>query len=64
MVCSNISNNVNEGDELTVNLQTGKVENKTNGKKLEATKLPEFIMNILKDGGLISHLKRRIKKNE
>jgi hypothetical protein len=31
---------------------------------LEATRLPEFIMEILDDGGLIEHLKRRIETNE
>jgi hypothetical protein len=31
---------------------------------MQATKLPEFIMEILDDGGLIEHLKRRIETNE
>jgi len=62
LVCKDVSTKVNEGDQLTVNLQTGKVENLTNGAVLQATKLPEFIMGILKDGGLISHLKRSINQ--
>ncbi|MDG6223269.1 MAG: 3-isopropylmalate dehydratase small subunit [Candidatus Bathyarchaeota archaeon] len=62
LVCKDVSTKVNEGDELTVNLQTGKVENLTNGAVLQATKLPEFIMGILDDGGLIKHLKRSIKQ--
>jgi hypothetical protein len=28
---------------------------------LRATRLPDFIMEILDDGGLIEHLKRRIE---
>lgn len=64
LVCAGISSKVNEGDVLAVNLQTGKVEDKTNGAVLQATKLPEFIMEVLEDGGLISHLKRRIEQNE
>jgi len=62
LVCKDVSTKVNDGDELTVNLQTGKVENLTNGAVLQATKLPEFIMGILNDGGLIQHLKRSIKQ--
>ena len=62
LVCKDVSIKVNEGDQLTVNLQTGKVENLTNGTVLQATKLPEFIMGILDDGGLINHLKRSIKQ--
>ena len=64
LVCTGISSKVNEGDMLTVNLQTGKVEDKTNGSVMQVTKLPEFIMKILDDGGLIEHLKRRIGTNE
>jgi len=62
LVCKDVSTQVNEGDQLTVNLQTGKVENLTNGAVLQATKLPEFIMGILNDGGLIKHLKRSIEQ--
>ncbi len=64
LVCAGISRKVKEGDELVVNLQTGKVEDKTNGSVLQATRLPEFIMEVLEDGGLIQHLKRRIETNE
>jgi len=62
LVCKDVSTKVNEGDQLTVNLQTGKVENLTNGAVMQATKLPEFIMGILNDGGLIQHLKRSINQ--
>lgn len=61
LVCAGVSGKVKEGDMVAVNLQTGKVEDKTNGSVLQATKLPEFIMEILDDGGLIEHLKRRIE---
>ena len=64
LVCAGISGKVKEGDELVVNLQTGKVEDKTNGSVLQATQLPEFIMEVLEDGGLIEHLKRRNENNE
>jgi 3-isopropylmalate/(R)-2-methylmalate dehydratase small subunit len=64
LVCAEISKKVKEGDILTVNLQTGKIEDLTNGSILQATKLPEFIMEILEDEGLINHLKRRFKQNE
>ncbi|HDQ06813.1 MAG TPA: 3-isopropylmalate dehydratase small subunit [Candidatus Bathyarchaeota archaeon] len=64
LVCTGVSGTVGEGDMLVVELQTGKVEDKTNGSVLQAIKLPEFIMEILDDGGLIEHLKRRIETNE
>ena len=61
LACPGLSGKVEEGDEVVVNLQTGKVEDRTNGSVFKATKLPEFIMEILDDGGLIEHLKRRIE---
>lgn len=64
LVCPGVSSKVKEGDALAVNMQSGKVEDETNGSVLEATRLPEFIMEILDDGGLIEHLKRRIETNE
>jgi 3-isopropylmalate/(R)-2-methylmalate dehydratase small subunit len=61
LVCAGVSDKVEEGDMLVVDLQSGRVEDRTNGSVLEATRLPEFIMEILDDGGLIEHLKRRIE---
>jgi 3-isopropylmalate/(R)-2-methylmalate dehydratase small subunit len=64
LVCTGVSSKVKEGDMLSVDLQSGKVEDKTSGSVLQATKLPDFIMEILDDGGLIEHLKRRMETNE
>jgi 3-isopropylmalate/(R)-2-methylmalate dehydratase small subunit len=61
LVCPGASDTVKEGDILTIDLQTGKVEDQIHGSVLQATKLPEFIMEILENGGLISHLKRRFE---
>jgi len=58
--CPGVSSKVDEGDELTVDLRAGKVENKSKNLVLQATQLPEFIIEILDDGGLIEHLRRRI----
>ena len=58
--CPEVSSGVEEGDELVVELRAGKVKNKSNNLTLQATQLPEFIMEILDDGGLIEHLRRRI----
>jgi len=59
--CPGISSKVEEGDELVVDLRAGKVENTSKKLSLQATQLPEFIMEILDDGGLIEHLRRRIR---
>jgi len=58
--CPEVSSKVEGGDELTVDLRAGKVEDKSKNLVFQATQLPEFIMEILDDGGLIEHLRRRI----
>jgi 3-isopropylmalate dehydratase small subunit len=60
--CTGISKTVENGDELVVDFHKGEVYNASNGKTLQATKLPTFILEILSDGGLIENLQRRIKK--
>jgi 3-isopropylmalate/(R)-2-methylmalate dehydratase small subunit len=60
LVCAGVSTKVEEGDILAVDLQTGKVADKTSGLVMQATRLPDFIMEIVDNGGLIEHLKRRI----
>ncbi|KYH39902.1 MAG: 3-isopropylmalate dehydratase small subunit [Candidatus Bathyarchaeota archaeon B26-2] len=58
--CPGILREVSPGDNLTVNLAEGKVRNDTKGITLEALKLPDFLLSIIRDGGLIEHLKRRL----
>jgi 3-isopropylmalate/(R)-2-methylmalate dehydratase small subunit len=60
--CKGISNAVRTGDALAVDFEAAKIENTTNGKKLQWEKLPQFIMEILQDGGLIENLRRKMKK--
>jgi 3-isopropylmalate/(R)-2-methylmalate dehydratase small subunit len=57
-----ISQAVTDGDELSVDLEEGKVQNLTKKQTLQGTKLPPFIMEVLSDGGLIENLRKRMKK--
>jgi 3-isopropylmalate/(R)-2-methylmalate dehydratase small subunit len=57
-----ISAAVDNGDELAVDFEAGKVQNLSKGKSIQVAKLPPFIMKILADGGLIENLRRRLKK--
>ena len=57
--CPGISEKVEDGDELVVNLETGLIENRSKNLTLRATQLPDFVMQILRDGGLVEHLKKR-----
>jgi 3-isopropylmalate dehydratase small subunit len=55
----NVSKEVKEGDMLKVSLEEGQIVDETKKRAIEGTKLPEFILEILQDGGLIAHLKKK-----
>lgn len=54
---------VDLGDELSVDLADGKVVNLSKNESFQALKLPDFILEIINDGGLIEHLKKRLRVN-
>jgi 3-isopropylmalate/(R)-2-methylmalate dehydratase small subunit len=60
--CKGISTAVENGDELSVDLEKGEIRNVTKGRTLKGTKLPPFILQILSDGGLTENLRRRLGK--
>jgi 3-isopropylmalate/(R)-2-methylmalate dehydratase small subunit len=60
--CIGISEAANNGDELSINLEAGKIQNLTKKQTLQGTKLPPFIMEILSDGGLIENLRKKMNK--
>jgi len=60
--CKGIWTAVETGNEITVDVEAGKIENISKGKKFQADKLPPFIIEILADGGLIENLRRRLNK--
>ena len=60
--CKGISAAVDDGDEVSVDLEAGKIQNLTKKQNLQGTKLPTFIMTILSDGGLIENLRKRLNK--
>jgi 3-isopropylmalate/(R)-2-methylmalate dehydratase small subunit len=60
--CEGISKLVSNDDELIVDLIEGTIQNNSKNKKIKGNKLPEFIIEILNDGGLIDNLHRRLNK--
>jgi 3-isopropylmalate/(R)-2-methylmalate dehydratase small subunit len=60
--CEGVSGAVENGDELMVDFDGGKVTNVSKGRMLQGTKLPAFILEILADGGLIENLQRKMRE--
>ncbi|RGB67311.1 MULTISPECIES: 3-isopropylmalate dehydratase small subunit [Oscillospiraceae] len=51
--CPALVDETKEGDALSVNLDTGEIENLTTGKKYTAVPFPESILEIIRKGGLL-----------
>ena len=51
-----------QGDELEVDLDTGEIRNLTRRQTFRAHPIPPFMQELIRDGGLISHLARRMKR--
>ena len=49
------------GDDLVVNTDTGLIEDRTSGRKFQARPIPPFMQELVRDGGLIEHIKKQVK---
>ena len=56
--CPEAAQNINDGDELEINFDTGLITDKTQNKTYQAEPFPEFIKKMISDGGLIKSLKK------
>jgi 3-isopropylmalate/(R)-2-methylmalate dehydratase small subunit len=56
LICD--TDKISEGDELEIDLIAGTVKNKTNGALLTTGKIPEVMLKILNEGGLIDYVKK------
>ncbi len=55
---------VNEGDDLEVDLEEGVVKNISSGKVYRANPIPQFMMDMLKAGGLVGYAKRLMGRED
>ncbi len=54
---------IEDGDRVRVDLDTGEIFDLTQRKKFFATPIPPFMQELLKDGGLIPHLRKKRKQS-
>lgn len=50
---------LDEDDELCIDLEVGKINNETKGVSITASPIPNLLLDILEDGGIIEHLRRK-----
>jgi len=53
---------IRPGDELEVDLERGRIENRTTGETLACEPIPAFLMSIIRDGGLLPHLEKKLAR--
>ncbi len=61
--CSEVDK-ISDGDELEIDLQAGRVDNKTTGESYACSTLPPHIMELIDCGGLVPYLARQIKEDK
>lgn len=57
-----ISSSFDEGEEIELDMDKGVLKNERTGKEYKVKKLPEFMLEILNNGGLIPYLKEKLKE--
>ena len=56
---SEASKGIREGDRVRVNLTTGEIFDLTQKRKYLAKPIPSFMQDLIRDGGLIPHLRKK-----
>ena len=62
--CADIFENVEEGDVIEVSLDKGVIMLQKDGTILQAEPVPEFMQALIKEGGLMNYVAKKIKNKE
>lgn len=60
--CKDASLKIMEGDEISVDFESGLIENLTRNEQYKAQPIPKFMQELLSEGGLVNYVKRKMKK--
>ena len=59
MECKEASENINDGDEVEIDFESGKITDHTTGKSFMAKPFPPFIQKIIEAEGLVNYIAKR-----
>uniref|UniRef100_A0A7V4G6M9 3-isopropylmalate dehydratase small subunit n=1 Tax=Desulfobacca acetoxidans TaxID=60893 RepID=A0A7V4G6M9_9BACT len=59
--CPEAARELNDGDEIRVNFDTGEIFVLKTGKVYYSRPIPPFMQELLADGGLMAHLKKKLE---
>ena len=57
-------NSIQEGDELQVDLDQGIILDVSNSREIRFSPLPEFMKDLLENGGLVNYVRKRLQKTD
>src|SRR5213595_132237 len=60
LVCAQ-AKRVLAGDDIELDAVSGRLANRTTGETLQCEPIPEFLMQLIRDGGLLPHLEKRLR---
>lgn len=60
--CEEAANDIENGNEVSINFDTGVITNITKNKTYQAQAFPEFIKKIMEADGLVQQTKKRLEK--
>ncbi len=60
LVCAE-AKRIRPGDDIELDPTTGKLRNQTTGEELRCEPIPDFLMQLIRDGGLVPHLEKRLR---
>jgi 3-isopropylmalate/(R)-2-methylmalate dehydratase small subunit len=60
LVCAQ-AKRIRAGDELRVDCEAGSIHNLSTGEQLSCEPIAPFLMEIIRDGGLVPHLEKRLR---
>ena len=60
--CPEAVERISDGDEVEVDLDTGVITDKTTGETFSTEPFPEFIQNLIANGGLVESIKKGVIK--
>ncbi len=62
--CEQAPKLIEEGHEVEVDADTGEIIDLTTGKTMKAQPIPPFMQELIRDGGLISHIMKKIESQQ
>ncbi len=60
--CVDAADHIDEGHEIEVNLDTGEIKDLTFRESFQAKSIPLFMQDLVRDGGLMNHLAKKLNK--